>query len=216
MRRGIAFSLAIMIALVIRNMFCRLWGVLAIDAEIFLRGSQPVSALVIVLFYFCCCSLDSGMRRDTFFLRPSPERSLLTTLFMFDGRPRRDSTGWVAVVRKRRCFGFCWISSLFSWPASCLCLWLFGGNVSFIFPENLELEALDPEALGLQATCMKYYSSQTVFILCSSHLAEPQFRYRMEVLGPVFWTDWRCVLISSFMPIRNIAWMVKSVICTNE
>lgn len=105
---------------------------------------------------------------------------------MFDGRPCRDSTGWVAVVRKRRCFGFCWISSLFSWPASCLCLWLFGGNVSFIFPENLELEALDPEALGLQATCMKYYSSQTVFILCSSHLAEPQFRYHMEVLGACF------------------------------
>lgn len=51
--------------------------------------------------------------------------------------------------------------------------------MSFIFPENLELEALDPDALGLRASYVRYYLSQTVFILHSSHLAEPQFRHRM-------------------------------------
>ena len=47
----------------------------------------------------------------------------------------------------------------------------------FIFPDNLALEVLDSEALGLPASYMVYYFSQTVFILNSSHLAEPQFRY---------------------------------------
>lgn len=53
-------------------------------------------------------------------------------------------------------------------------------HTHFIFPGNLELEALDSQALGLQASYMVYYYfSQTVFILKRSHLAEPQFRYHM-------------------------------------
>lgn len=50
----------------------------------------------------------------------------------------------------------------------------------FIFPGNLELEALDSKALGLQAThpvCRRF--SQTVFTLRRSHLAEPQFRHHV-------------------------------------
>lgn len=40
----------------------------------------------------------------------------------------------------------------------------------FIFPDNLELEVLDSEALGLQENYMVFHFSQTVFILNSSHL----------------------------------------------
>lgn len=121
-----------MLALVIPDMLCGLQGVFAVDAKMFLRRSQPVSALMIVLFCILLFFRQPDEVGETgFFLRPSLERSLLTTWFMFEGRPCRDGTGWVAVVRTRRCF---WISQdLFApFVTYQLSLTLAGGCVIYV------------------------------------------------------------------------------------
>lgn len=91
---------AIMIALAVHDMFWRLWGMFATDVEQFLWGSKLVSALMIVLFYFCFCSLSSGIRSESqgFVLQPSPEHSPYHLVGVWRGDPDQITWEWGLTV----------------------------------------------------------------------------------------------------------------------
>lgn len=179
---------AIMIALAVHDMFWRLWGMFATDVEQFLWGSKLVSALMIVLFYFCFCSLSCRIRSirsesQVFVLQPSLEHSPYHLVGVWRGDPaqiaqERGLLWWEGEVL--------WILlNLFILSMTCqlplsLTLWMDVSYIFFLFPGNLKLEVLSSEAVGLQAVYVMYdYFSQTIFILKRFHLAGPQFRHHM-------------------------------------
>lgn len=139
-----------MLALVIPDMLCGLQGVFAVDAEIFPRGGQPVSALMIVLF----CILLLFFRQlgevgeACFFLRASLERSLLNHMVYvwkqtLQGHHRvgcRGEKEEVLLDFAGSLHSFCDLP-----VTSVSDPW---GGCHLRFPKNLELEVLGMEALG--------------------------------------------------------------------
>ena len=102
------------------------------------------------------------------------QNTLLSLLFVFEGDTARAPQEWVTGVGKRG--GVPWVSmNLLTLLATCkLCPQVFEWicQTHFIFADNLALEVLHSEALGLQVGYMIYYFRQAAFILSSLHLAE--------------------------------------------